>query len=203
MSKRTLRFAACAMKAVAVAVVVSQLTAFSAFCVYGADGIARWDSWRPAAFVSCAFLAMLAGIQYMRRRRESRRALAAQAAASLCVLAIFCVLFAMGKGLLTVHLQPPLATAESAMTDGLDIVEAARRQIGVTLNYDCKYTRISYPGGDLPHIMVVSNARAPDGTPLVIHNIGSGVKEDNDLFSHSITGHFRLPPSNVSDALVQ
>ncbi len=43
-----------------------------------------------------------------------------------------------------------------------------------------------------PHIMIVSNNRAKDGTPLVIHNIGSGTKEENTLFAFPITGHFRI-----------
>ena len=29
-------------------------------------------------------------------------------------------------------------------------------------------------------------------TPLVIHNIGSGVQEENILYNYKITGHFRL-----------
>ena len=46
--------------------------------------------------------------------------------------------------------------------------------------------------GKRPHIMIVSDHRAKDGTPLVIHNIGSGAKEENKLFAFKITGHFRL-----------
>ncbi len=46
--------------------------------------------------------------------------------------------------------------------------------------------------GKRPHIMIVSGNRAKDGTPLVIHNIGSGAKEENKLFAFKITGHFRL-----------
>ena len=45
----------------------------------------------------------------------------------------------------------------------------------------------------LPHIMVVSDRKARDGTPLVIHNIGAGTQEENALFSFQLTGHFRLP----------
>jgi len=43
-----------------------------------------------------------------------------------------------------------------------------------------------------PHIMIVSDRRAPDGTPLVIHNIGAGVREENCLFDFPHTGHFRV-----------
>ena len=46
--------------------------------------------------------------------------------------------------------------------------------------------------GKRPHIMIVSDNRAKDGTPLVIHNIGSGAQEENALFDYPITGHFRI-----------
>lgn len=291
--KRRTRLIVELLKAVAVVVVVVQLTVLAAFCFYGADGIARWDSWRPVAVVSCAFLALLAAIQYLRRRRESRPALILQTAAALGALAVFCVVVAMGKGLLPAHLGSPLDTAAAAARDGLDLVEAARRQIGVTVEYDPRYTAIPYPGGDvprvrgvcsdvivralrdargidlqrlvhedmaahflsypsltrwglfrpdpnidhrrvlnlerffarrgwalavgedvrgylpgdivtcriggdLPHIMIVSDSRAEDGTPLALHNIGSGTREDNDLFSHVITGHFRIPATDAN-----
>lgn len=44
----------------------------------------------------------------------------------------------------------------------------------------------------LPHIMIVSDRKAPDGTPLVIHNIGRGTREENCLFEFRLTGHYRL-----------
>jgi len=47
-------------------------------------------------------------------------------------------------------------------------------------------------GGNLPHIMIVSDAKTTGGVPLVIHNIGSGAKEENRLFDFPITGHFRI-----------
>ena len=46
--------------------------------------------------------------------------------------------------------------------------------------------------GRLPHIMVVSDRKATDGTPLVIHNIGSGTQEENSLFTYPLTGHYRV-----------
>jgi uncharacterized protein len=46
--------------------------------------------------------------------------------------------------------------------------------------------------GKLPHIMIVSDRRAPDGTPLVIHNIGAGTQEEPRLFDFPLTGHYRL-----------
>lgn len=46
-------------------------------------------------------------------------------------------------------------------------------------------------GGGTPHIMLVSDRKAPSGIPLIIHNIGSGTQEEDDLFSYPLNGHFR------------
>ena len=48
----------------------------------------------------------------------------------------------------------------------------------------------SMVGGRLPHIGIVSN-RTSGRNPLIIHNIGSGTREENLLFAHKLTGHFR------------
>lgn len=40
--------------------------------------------------------------------------------------------------------------------------------------------------------MIVSDAKTTAGVPLVIHNIGSGAKEENRLFAFPITGHYRI-----------
>lgn len=45
---------------------------------------------------------------------------------------------------------------------------------------------------NLPHIMVVSDRKTGDGRPLVIHNIGRGVQEEDRLFDFKITGHYRF-----------
>jgi len=45
--------------------------------------------------------------------------------------------------------------------------------------------------GKLPHIMIVSDKKSADGTPLVIHNIGRGAEEVNQLFTFPLTGHYR------------
>jgi len=47
--------------------------------------------------------------------------------------------------------------------------------------------------GGLWHIAIVSDKRNDDGTPLIIHNYGYGVKEDNYLLNWptEITGHYR------------
>ncbi len=46
--------------------------------------------------------------------------------------------------------------------------------------------------GNLPHIMVVSDRKSAAGQPLVIHNIGGGVKEEDRLFDFTLTGHYRV-----------
>ncbi len=46
--------------------------------------------------------------------------------------------------------------------------------------------------GNLPHIMIVSDRKAPSGTPLVIHNIGQGTHEEDALFAYPLSGHYRL-----------
>jgi uncharacterized protein len=44
----------------------------------------------------------------------------------------------------------------------------------------------------LPHIMIVSNKKSSAAVPLVIHNIGSGTREEDRLFDFTMTGHYRL-----------
>lgn len=51
--------------------------------------------------------------------------------------------------------------------------------------------RLNAGGKNLPHIGIVSNKTSWNGTPLIIHNIGSGTQEENMLFHYKITGHFR------------
>lgn len=46
--------------------------------------------------------------------------------------------------------------------------------------------------GNLPHIMIVSDRKTSSGTPLVIHNIGAGAREEDRLFAYPLTGHYRL-----------
>lgn len=47
------------------------------------------------------------------------------------------------------------------------------------------------PNSNLPHIGIVSDKSASDGTPLIIHNIGRGTQEENILFAYPIYGHYR------------
>ena len=43
----------------------------------------------------------------------------------------------------------------------------------------------------IPHIGIVSDRKTEEGTPLIIHNVGAGTQEEDFLFSHTITGHYR------------
>ncbi|HEY5810585.1 MAG TPA: DUF1287 domain-containing protein [Povalibacter sp.] len=48
-------------------------------------------------------------------------------------------------------------------------------------------------GGDVLHIGVVSD-RSVEGRPLIVHNIGSGAKEEDVLLRFKLViGHYRLP----------
>lgn len=49
----------------------------------------------------------------------------------------------------------------------------------------------SLVGGNLPHIALVSDKRSRSGRPLVIHNIGSGTREEDAIGNHPITGRYR------------
>lgn len=44
----------------------------------------------------------------------------------------------------------------------------------------------------LPHIMIVSDRTTSNGRPLIIHNIGSGAMEEDQLFNFKLTGHYRM-----------
>ena len=48
-------------------------------------------------------------------------------------------------------------------------------------------------GGDIPHMMIVSDRKSRNGIPLVLHNVGGGTQEEDCLFNYDITGHHRLP----------
>ena len=51
---------------------------------------------------------------------------------------------------------------------------------------------------NLPHIMIVSDRKNAEGVPLVIHNIGSGAREEDRLFEFKLTGHYRVPTPKPS-----
>jgi uncharacterized protein YijF (DUF1287 family) len=54
--------------------------------------------------------------------------------------------------------------------------------------------------GRLPHIGIVSDRVGVDGTPLVLHNVGAGTREENVLFAYPITGHYRPPQLGTTSA---
>lgn len=45
--------------------------------------------------------------------------------------------------------------------------------------------------GRLPHIGLVSDKLDRRGTPMIIHNIGLGTREEAALFDYPLTGHYR------------
>lgn len=52
---------------------------------------------------------------------------------------------------------------------------------------------VSWRVGDtkLPHIGIVSDRISASGTPLIIHNIGAGAREEDVLFAFPMVGHYR------------
>lgn len=198
-----------------------------------------------------------------------------------------------GLGILASGCLAWVAFAPGVRADNLDIVTAARQQVGVTLIYDGAYQKLGYPGGDVPmergvctdvvvralrvsraldlqkalhedmvahrgdyphqrrwgnakpdanidhrrvpnqmtwfgrqgwsrpigtvpadylpgdvvawdlgrgilHVGIVSDRKAVTGTPLVIHNIGAGTREEDILFRFPVIGHYR--PGQASPA---
>ena len=203
------------------------------------------------------------------------------------VLIALTVVLTLGKVPVGVRYGSAMSGMPEAATNGLDIVKAARSQIGVTVSYDPSYQILDYPngdvprergvcsdvvvralrdargidlqklvhedmkahflmypsltrwmmfkadanidhrrvlnlerffgrrgwslevtqdancylpgdivtcriGGEIPHIMIVSDRKSSSGIPLVIHNEGGGTREENLLFEYKITGHHRL-----------
>ena len=50
--------------------------------------------------------------------------------------------------------------------------------------------------GNRPHIGIVTDRKSAGATPLVIHNIGHGTREEDILFAFPITGHYRFTPES-------
>jgi len=46
--------------------------------------------------------------------------------------------------------------------------------------------------GNLAHMGIVSDQLGPDGSPLILHNIGAGAQEEDILFAYPMTGHYRI-----------
>ena len=210
------------------------------------------------------------------------------------VLILLAVVFFLGKIPVGIRHGSPSSGLPGAATNGLDIVVAARSQIGVTVSYDPSYQKLDYPngdvprgrgvcsdvviralrdargidlqklvhedmkahfvmypsltrwlmfktdtnidhrrvlnlerffgrsgwslevtqdaayylpgdivtcrlGGEVPHIMIVSDRKSPRGIPLAIHNIGGGTREEDCPFEYKITGHYRLEPDGNAE----
>jgi len=49
-------------------------------------------------------------------------------------------------------------------------------------------------GGGTLHIGIVTDKKSDQGTPLVVHNIGRGAREEDILFEYKIIGHYRWAP---------
>jgi len=85
-----------------------------------------------------------------------------------------------------VVLQGMQATAGT----GGKIVEAARKQIGVTLTYDPAYTAMDYPGGDVPREKGVC-------TDVVIRALRDGMGQDLQKLVHEdMKANFAHYPKN-------
>lgn len=52
----------------------------------------------------------------------------------------------------------------------------------------------------VPHIGIVSDRLSDSGTPLVVHNIGAGTREEDALRQFEITGHYRYRPAGLTAA---
>ena len=50
-------------------------------------------------------------------------------------------------------------------------------------------------GRGILHIGIVSDIVTVEGTPFVVHNIGSGAREEDILFRYTVIGHYRMPPA--------
>jgi len=49
-------------------------------------------------------------------------------------------------------------------------------------------------GGNLPHLGIISDRKAPDGRLMAIHNIGAGTREDDRIWSSDRQRRFRFLP---------
>jgi uncharacterized protein YijF (DUF1287 family) len=58
------------------------------------------------------------------------------------------------------------------------------------------------PSG-VPHIGIVSDRTGAGGTPLIVHNIGAGTREEDVLRAYAVTGHYRFQPSPLPERCTQ
>ena len=97
------------------------------------------------------------------------------------------------------------AAPAPARSSGLRLAQAARAQLGVTTGYDPAYTRIAYPGGDVPRQtgvcadVVIRAAR--DGLGLDLQRL---VHEDmqRDFAAYPRTWSMHAPDANIDQRRV-
>ena len=53
-------------------------------------------------------------------------------------------------------------------------------------------------GRGILHIGIVTDQTTADRTPLVVHNIGAGAREEDILFRYTIIGQYRLPAARAA-----
>jgi uncharacterized protein YijF (DUF1287 family) len=83
-----------------------------------------------------------------------------------------------------------LAVSSSQAQTGRQIVDSARRQIGVTVGYDPSYTTLKYPGGDVP-------AERGVCTDVVIRALRDGLGKDlQQLVHEDMARNFSAYPKN-------
>lgn len=83
-----------------------------------------------------------------------------------------------------------ICMASANAENGDMIVEAARKQIGVTLKYDPAYTALEYPGGDVPKERGVC-------TDVVIRALRDGLAQDLQKLVHEdMKANFAKYPKN-------
>lgn len=92
--------------------------------------------------------------------------------------------------------------AASARADNVDIVVAARAQVGVTLHYDPAYRKLTFPRGDVPPdrgvctdvvVRALRVARAMDLQALV----NADLKANWDAYPHSWRWRLSKPDPNI------
>jgi uncharacterized protein YijF (DUF1287 family) len=82
-----------------------------------------------------------------------------------------------------------LATCAARADAALDLVAAARAQVGVTLLYDPSYKRIAYPMGDVPMVRGVCS----DVVIRAFRAVGIDLQQE---LHRDMTRHFAAYPKN-------
>ena len=91
---------------------------------------------------------------------------------------------------------------EAALTSGQKLADAARAQVGVTTGYDPTWTKLTYPGGDVPRStgvcadVVIRAAR--DGLGLDLQKlVHEDMVKDFDAYPARMTWGSRKPDENI------